>query len=112
MREVVIVEAARSAIGKKNGTLAHTHPIDMLGPVQRAVVERSGIDPTLIEQVVGGCIDQVGAQAGNITRTAWLAAGLPQETAATSVDSACGSSQQALGLATGLVGSGVVDVAM
>ena len=112
MRDVVIVEAARSAVGRRNGTLAHTHPIDMLGPVQQAVVDRAGIDPREIGQVVGGVIDQVGAQAANVTRTAWLATGLPQEVAATTVDSQCGSSQQALNLATALIASGAVDVAM
>jgi acetyl-CoA C-acetyltransferase len=112
MRDVVIVEAARSAVGRRNGTLANTHPIDMLGPVQKAVLDRAGLDGTEVGQVVGGCIDQIGAQSGNIVRTAWLAAGLPQEVAATTVDSACGSSQQALNMAFGLVGSGTVDVAM
>jgi acetyl-CoA C-acetyltransferase len=112
MREVVIVEAARSAVGKKNGTLAHTHPIDMLGPLQRTVLDRAGLDPAEVGQVVGGCIDQVGAQSGNITRTAWLAAGLPQSVACTTVDSACGSSQQAFNLAVGLVGAGVEDIAL
>jgi acetyl-CoA C-acetyltransferase len=112
MRDVVIVEAARTAVGKRNGALAHTHPIDMLGPVQREVIERAGIDPLEVGQVVGGVIDQVGAQAANITRTAWLAAGLPQEVAATTVDSQCGSSQQAVNLATALIASGTVDVAM
>ena len=112
MRDVVIVEAARTAVGRKNGTLAHTHPIDLLGPVQRAVLERAGVDPAEVVQVVGGCIDQVGAQSGNITRNAWLAAGLPQEVAATTVDSACGSSQQALSMAVALVASGAEDSAL
>ena len=112
MRDVVIVEAARTAVGRKNGTLAHTHPIDLLGPVQRAVLERAGVDPAEVGQVVGGCIDQVGAQSGNITRNAWLAAGLPQEVAATTVDSACGSSQQALSMAVALVASGAEDSAL
>lgn len=112
MRDVVIVEAARSAVGRRNGTLAHTHPIDMLGPVQKAVVERAGIDACEVGQVVGGCISQAGAQAANIARTAWLAAGLPLEVAATTVDSQCGSSQQALGMAAALVASGTVDVAV
>ncbi|MEZ5141152.1 MAG: acetyl-CoA C-acyltransferase [Acidimicrobiales bacterium] len=112
MRDVVIVEAARTAVGRKNGTLAHTHPIDLLGPVQTAVLERAGVDPTEVGQVVGGCIDQVGAQSGNITRNAWLAAGLPQEVAACTVDSACGSSQQALNLAVSLVGSGAEDAVL
>jgi len=112
MRDVVIVEAARSAVGRRNGSLAHTHPIDMLGTLQSAVLDRAGVDSATVEQVVGGCVDAVGAQAANITRTAWLAAGLPQETASTTVDSACGSSQQAFNLAVGLVASGTVDTAM
>jgi acetyl-CoA C-acetyltransferase len=112
MREVVIVEAARTAVGRRNGRLAHTHPIDMLGPVQRAVLERSGVDPADVGQVVGGCIDQVGAQAANISRTAWLAAGLPQSVASTTVDSQCGSSQQAFNLAVSLVGSGAEDIVL
>jgi acetyl-CoA C-acetyltransferase len=112
MREVVIVDAARTAVGRKNGTLARTHPLDMLGPVQSALLDRVGVDPASVGQVVGGCIDQVGAQSGNITRNAWLAAGLPQGVACTTVDSACGSSQQAFNLAVGLVGSGAEDVAL
>ena len=112
MRDVVIVEAARSAVGRRNGALARTHPIDLLGPVQSAVLARSGLDPELVGQVVGGCIDQVGAQAANVTRTAWLAAGLPQSVACTTVDSQCGSSQQAFNLAVSLVGAGVEDVAL
>jgi acetyl-CoA C-acetyltransferase len=83
-----------------------------LAVAQREVVERSGVDPGLVEQIVGGCISQVGMQAFNLTRTASLIAGFPVETAATTVDSQCGSSQQALGLATSLIASGVVDVAM
>jgi acetyl-CoA C-acetyltransferase len=112
MREVVIVEAVRSPIGKRNGGLSTVHPAELLSQVQREVVTRSGIDPSLVEQVVGGCVSQVGEQSFNITRTAWLAAGLPLETAATTVDTQCGSSQQATNLATALVGSGVVDVAV
>jgi acetyl-CoA C-acetyltransferase len=112
MREVVVVEAARTAVGRRNGTLAATHPIDMLAPVQQAVLSRAGVDPERVGQVVGGCIDQVGAQAANITRTAWLAAGLPDSVAATTIDSQCGSSQQALNLAVTLVASGVEDVAL
>src|SRR3954468_22506869 len=112
MREVVIVEAARTAVGRRNGTLSQTHPIDMLGPVQRSVLERAGLDPSLVGQVVGGCVDQVGAQSANIARTAWLGAGLPQSVAATTVDSQCGSSQQAFNVAVNLVASGAEDVAM
>ena len=97
MREVVIVEAARTAVGRKNGTLARTHPLDMLGPVQSAVLDRARVDPGSVGQVVGGCIDQVGAQSGNVTRNAWLAAGLPQAVACTTVDSAFGSSHRPTG---------------
>jgi acetyl-CoA C-acetyltransferase len=109
---VVIVDAVRTPIGRRNGGLATMHPAEVLGLVQRAIVDRSGIDPAEIGQVVGGCVSQVGEQSFNVTRTAWLAAGLPLSTAATTVDTQCGSSQQATNLATSLVGSGVVDVAL
>ncbi len=112
IREVVIVEAVRTPIGKRNGGLSSVHPADLLAAVQRAVVTRSGIDPAEVEQVVGGCVSQVGEQSYNLTRTAWLTAGLPLETAATTVDTQCGSSQQATNFATSLVASGVVDVAV
>jgi len=112
MREVVITEAVRTPIGKRNGGLSTVHPADLLAQVQREVVDRSGVDPADIEQVVGGCVSQVGEQSFNVTRTAWLTAGLPMDTAATTVDTQCGSSQQATNLAFSLVASGVVDVAM
>ncbi len=112
MSNIVIVDAVRTPIGKRNGGLSTLHPADVLATVQKAIVERTGIDPTEIGQVVGGCVSQVGEQAFNITRTAWLSAGLPLTTAATTVDTQCGSSQQATNLATALVGSGVVDVAL
>ncbi|HET9730714.1 MAG TPA: steroid 3-ketoacyl-CoA thiolase, partial [Acidimicrobiia bacterium] len=110
--DVVIVEALRTPLGKRNGGLAEVHPADLLSGVQRAVVERSGIDPLEIGQVIGGCVSQVGEQTFNIARTAWLSAGLPLEIAATTVDSQCGSSQQATNLAAALVRAGVVDVAL
>ncbi len=112
MSNIVIVDAVRTPIGKRNGGLSTLHPADVLATVQKAIVERTGIDPTEIGQVVGGCVSQVGEQAFNITRTAWLSAGLPLTTAATTVDTQCGSSQQATNLASALVGSGVVDVAL
>jgi len=108
--DVVIVDAVRTPIGRRGGGLSSMHPADLLGVAQKAIVDRSGIDPSAIEQVVGGCVSQVGEQSFNITRTAWLAAGLPLSTAATTVDTQCGSSQQATNLATSLVASGVVDV--
>jgi acetyl-CoA C-acetyltransferase len=109
---IVIVDAVRTPIGRRGGGLSSVHPAELLGQVQRALVERSGIDPATIGQVVGGCVSQVGEQSFNITRTAWLAAGMPLSVAATTVDTQCGSSQQATNLAASLVGSGVVDVAM
>jgi acetyl-CoA C-acetyltransferase len=109
---VVIVDAVRTPIGRRGGGLSSMHPADLLGHVQSALVERTGIDPAEIGQVVGGCVSQVGEQSFNVTRTAWLAAGLPLSTAATTVDTQCGSSQQATNLATSLVGSGVVDAAV
>ena len=110
--DVVIVEAARSPLGRRNGGLATVHPADLLATVLGAVVERAGIDPESVGQVVGGCVTQTGEQTFNITRTAWLRAGLPISAAATTVDAQCGSGQQAANLAAALVGSGVVDVAM
>ena len=112
MRDVVIIEAVRTPVGRRNGGLAGVHPADLLAHALSEVVARSGIDPAEVGQVVGGCVSQVGSQSFNITRTAWLAAGLPLEVAATTVDTQCGSSQQATNVATSLVASGVVDVAV
>ena len=112
MSEVVIVEAVRSPIGRRNGGLSTVHPAELLATAVSEVVGRSGIDPAEVGQVVAGCVSQVGEQSFNIGRTAWLSAGLPLSTAATTVDTQCGSSQQATNLATSLVGSGVVDVAV
>jgi acetyl-CoA C-acetyltransferase len=111
-REVVIVDAVRTPIGRRGGALSTVHPGDLLGHTLKALVERTGIDPGEVGQVVGGCVSQVGEQSFNIARTAWLSAGLPLSAAATTVDSQCGSSQQATNLATSLVAAGVVDVAV
>ena len=89
--------------GAATAALATVHPADLLGLVQRAAIERSGIDPLEVGQVIGGCVSQVGEQTFNIARTAWLSAGLPLEVAGTTVDSQCGSSQQATNLAAALV---------
>jgi acetyl-CoA C-acetyltransferase len=112
MSEVVIVEAVRTPIGRRNGGLSSVHPADLLATVQQEVVRRAGIDPGAVDQVVAGCVSQVGEQSFNIARTAWLSAGLPLSTAATTVDTQCGSSQQATNVATSLVAAGVVDVAI
>jgi acetyl-CoA C-acetyltransferase len=110
MADVVIVEAVRSPIGRRGGGLSTLHPADLLGAVQKALVERSGIDPAEVDQIVGGCVTQIGEQTFNIARTAWLTAGLPLSVAATTVDSQCGSSQQATNLGAGLIASGAADV--
>ena len=112
MPEIFIVSAVRSPLGRRGGGLAGMHPADLLGAVQRAAVERAGLEPEHVDQIVAGCVSQVGEQAFNVARTAWLSAGLPLEVAATTVDSQCGSSQQASTLAAGLVGSGLEDVVL
>ena len=110
--DVVIVEAVRSPIGKRHGGLAGFHSADLLGLVQTEALHRAGIDPAVVDQVVGGVISQVGQQAFNVTRTAWLAAGLPATTPSTTVDSQCGSSQQATTFAHGLLAGGLADVVL
>jgi acetyl-CoA C-acetyltransferase len=112
MDDVVVVEAVRTPIGRKGGGLSGFHSADLLAAALRAVVERPGIDTAEIDQIFGGCIAQVGMQGFNVTRTASMIAGYPVETAATTVDSQCGSSQQAFNVATGLLASGVIDVAV
>lgn len=112
MTEVVIVEAVRSPLGRRGGGLSTLHPADLLGAVQKAAIERTGIAPELVDQIVGGNVTQIGEQAFNIARTAWLSAGLPMSVAATTVDSQCGSSQQAASLAAGLIASGACDIVL
>ncbi|UYP19448.1 acetyl-CoA C-acetyltransferase [Rhodococcus sp. Z13] len=96
MTEAYIVDAVRTPIGKKNGGLSGVHPADLGAHVIKAVVERTGIDPADVDDVVFGCVDAIGGQAGNIARTSWLAAGYPQHVPGVTVDRQCGSSQQAL----------------
>ena len=112
MRDVVIVEAVRTPVGRRGGGLSTSHTVDVLGTVQRALFDRTGVDPGEVGQVVGGCVGQVGMQTMNVTRTAWLTAGLPIEVPATTVDAQCGSSQQATNLAYALVASGTVDASV
>lgn len=109
---VVIVDAVRSPVGKRNGSLADIHPNELLGTVLSALVDRTGVDPNAVGQVIGGCVNQVGGQAANVVRQAWLTAGLPLEVPSTTVNVQCGSAQQANTLAHGLVASGLVDVAV
>ena len=110
--DVVVVEAVRSPLGRRNGGLSTMHPAELLAEVQRAAIARSGIDPAEVGQIVAGCVTQTGEQTFNIARTAWLTAGFPVSVAGTTVDSQCGSSQQATNLGAALVRSGVVDVAL
>ncbi|MFD9660238.1 steroid 3-ketoacyl-CoA thiolase [Rhodococcus sp. NPDC059968] len=106
----VIVEAVRTPIGKRGGWLSGLHAAEVLGAAQRGILDRSGIDPELVEQVIGGCVTQAGAQSNNITRTAWLHAGLPWQVGATTIDCQCGSAQQANHLIAGLIAIGAIDV--
>src|SRR4051794_36893157 len=112
MRDAVIVEAVRTPIGKgrPTGTLAGVHPVELLAHTLRSLVGRSGIDPELVDDVIGGCVDQVGEQAMNTTRNAWLSAGLPDSVPATTIDRQCGSSQQAVHFAAQGVISGAYDL--
>jgi acetyl-CoA C-acetyltransferase len=112
MADVVIVETARTAMGRRKGSLAATHPTDLLGAVMFAALARANVRPDVVGQVIGGCVNQVGAQAANVTRTAWLAHAGPIEVAASTVDSQCGSSQHALNLAARLIASGAEDVVL
>ena len=112
MRDAVIVEAVRTPVGrgKPGGALAGIHPVDLMAHSLRAVVERAGIDPVEIDDVIGGCLDQVGEQAQNTTRWAALAAGFPESVPATTVDRQCGSSQQAIHFAAQGVIAGAYDL--
>jgi acetyl-CoA acyltransferase len=110
MREAVIVDAVRTPVGKKEGKLAGWHPVDLLAEVLNAAVERTGIDPSQVEDHITGCVSQTGEQAINIARNAWLAAGLPEEVPAVTVDRQCGSSQQAAHFAAQGVIAGVYDL--
>jgi acetyl-CoA C-acetyltransferase len=106
----VIVEAVRTPIGRRRGALAGLHPAEMLGSAQTALVERAGIEPADVEQIAGGCVTQAGEQAGNVTRTAWLHAGMPIHTGCLTLDAQCGSAQQAVHVIAGLIAAGAIDV--
>src|SRR5947209_6512983 len=110
MREAVIVEAVRAPIGRRNGKLKDMHPVVLGSLVLKEIVNRAGIDPSQVEDVVFGCVSQVGEQSINVGRNAWLAADFPVTTPATTVDRQCGSSQQAIHFAANLIQSGVCDI--
>jgi acetyl-CoA C-acetyltransferase len=110
MSEAYIVEAVRTPVGKRGGALSAIHPADLGAHALSALVDRSGIDPGAVEDVVFGCLDTIGGQAGDIARTCWLAAGLPEHVPGTTVDRQCGSSQQAVHFAAQAIMAGVQDV--
>src|SRR5437660_2725366 len=110
MREVVIVEAVRTPIGRRNGKLKDVHPAELGSLVLKEVVHRAGIEANQVDDVVFGCVSQAGEQSLNVGRNAWLTSGFPFTTPATTVDRQCGSSQQALHFAASLIQSGVCDV--
>ena len=110
MPEAYLVEAVRTPVGRRNGGLASAHPADLGAHVLKALMERSGVDPPLVEDVVFGCIDMIGPQAGDLARTCWLAAGLPEEVPGVTLDRQCGSSQQAVHFAAQGVMSGTQDL--
>jgi acetyl-CoA C-acetyltransferase len=112
MPEAYIVDAARTPVGKRGGGLSQVHPADLGAHVIKAIVERTDLDPMAVEDVYFGCVDAIGPQAGDIARTAWLAAGLPEEIPGTTIDRQCGSSQQAVHFAAQAVMSGTNDVIM
>jgi acetyl-CoA acetyltransferase family protein len=114
-REVVIVEAVRTPIGRghiEKGYYKDKHPADLLGATYLELLRRTGIDPHEIENVIAGCVQQIGEQSMNVARNAWLQEGLPIEASASTVDLQCGSAQQAVGFATALVAAGIHDVAI
>src|SRR5438477_13048905 len=110
MPEAYIVDAVRSPVGKRGGGLSQVHPADLGAHVLKALVARSDVDPAAVEDVLLGCVDTIGPQAGDIARTCWLAAGLPEEVPGTTIDRQCGSSQQALHFAAQAVMSETNDV--
>ncbi|RJO78678.1 steroid 3-ketoacyl-CoA thiolase [Nocardia panacis] len=108
----VIVEAARTPIGKRGGWLSGLHATELLGAAQRGLLDRAHLDPALVEQVIGGCVTQAGEQSNNVTRVAWLHAGLPWQVGASTVDAQCGSAQQANHLIAGLIAADAIEIGM
>ena len=110
MPEAYVIDAVRTPIGRKKGRLAQLHPADLGAHPIKALMSRTGIDPNAVDDVVWGCCDTIGPQAGDIGRTVWLVAGLPQHVPGTTIDRQCGSSQQALHFAAQGVMSGTQDL--
>jgi acetyl-CoA C-acetyltransferase len=110
MGTAVIVEAVRTPVGKRGGALAGLHAAELLGGIQVALIDRAGIVLSAVEQVVGGCVTQAGEQSNNVTRTAWLHAGLPYQAGCLTLDAQCGSAQQAAHLVAGLIAADAIGV--
>src|ERR1700716_1803102 len=110
MEQVLVLEAVRTPVGRRNGALARIHPAVLLGRVLTELLTRSGVEGRDVHQVITGCVSQVGEQSFNVGRTAWLSAGLPEQVGASTVDAQCGSSQQAFTLAAGLIRGGLANV--
>jgi acetyl-CoA C-acetyltransferase len=110
MAEAYVIDAVRTAVGKRNGSLAGLHPVDLGAAAWRGLFERTDLDPGAVTDVIAGCVDAIGGQAGNIARLSWLAAGFPEEVPGVTVDRQCGSSQQAISFGAQAIMSGTADV--
>ena len=108
--EAYVIEAVRTAVGKRNGSLAGVHPVDLGAAAWRGLFERVDVDPGAVDDVIAGCVDAIGGQAGNIARLSWLAAGYPEEVPGVTVDRQCGSSQQAISFGAQAILSGTADL--
>src|ERR1700754_1855425 len=110
MPEAYVIDAVRTAVGKRNGSLAGVHPVDLGALGWRGLLDRVDIDPAAVDDVIAGCVDAIGAQAGNIARLSWLAAGYPEEVPGVTVDRQCGSSQQAISFGAQAIMAGTADL--
>lgn len=110
--QAFIVEAVRTPVGRRNGGLADVHPADLAAHIMTVAIQRADVDPGAVEDVIFGCIDQIGSQSGDVARTAWLAAGLPEHVPGVTIDRQCGSSQQAVHFAAQAVMSGTMDLVL
>ena len=110
MPEAYVIDAVRTAVGKRGGALAGIHPVDLGAIGWRGLLDRADVDPAAVEDVIAGCVDAIGGQAGNIARLSWLAAGYPEEVPGVTVDRQCGSSQQAISFGAQAIMSGTADL--
>ena len=110
MADAYVIDAVRTAIGKRNGSLAGVHPVDLGAVIWRGLFDRNDVDPGAVDDVIAGCVDAIGPQAGNIARLSWLAAGFPEEVPGVTVDRQCGSSQQAISFGAQAIMSGTADL--